>query len=429
MASCVACALLSFPVQGQSQLAGEGRLTLDALYGLVTARSPRVRAADALVRAATARVPSTARPPDPQVQLGFMNYTLATLRPDPGLGMAQVQVMQMLPLPGKLAAAGTAARARVAAAESRVGVAAWDARTAAAMAFYDRWFAWESLKVAHDGRRLLQEAAAAASAMYGVGEGQQSDVLRAQVEITRMDEDIIRMIAMKETAVARLATVADTTDDAVSGVPVLPHFPDSLLSLDALLRRALDARPMLAAGEADARVARADGEVARRERWPDLQVGMQYGQRRADMGIDRMGSLMLGASVPIFARSRQFPMREEAAAMRRMAEAEVAGMRAETRGRVAEARVAIASTRRLKALYQGTVLPQAIATADATLSAYRNRRADVMTVLESRMMVNRYRQEVLALEAAEGRAWAELEMLLGQPLLPSLALPPKSSHD
>jgi outer membrane protein TolC len=186
---------------------------------------------------------------------------------------------------------------------------------------------------------------------------------------------------------------------------------------------------MLAAGEADVRVAMADGDVARRERWPDLQVGMQYGQRRADMGIDRMGSLMLGASLPIFARSRQLPMREEAAAMRRMAEAEVAGMRAETRGRVTEARVAIASTRRLKALYQGTVLPQALATADATLSAYRNRRADVMTVLESRMMVNRYRQEVLALEAAEGRVWAELEMLLGQSLLPSIALPPESSHD
>jgi outer membrane protein TolC len=425
-----ACALLSFPVQVQSQLVtGERRLTLDALYALVTTRSPRVLAADALARAADARVPGTARPPDPQVQLGFMNYTLATLRPDPGLGMAQLQVMQMLPLPGKLAAAGTAARARVVAAASRVGVAAWEARTAAAMAYYDRWYAWEAFGVAQEGRRLLQEAATAASAMYAVGEGQQSDVLRAQVEVARMDEEIIRMTAMQEAAVARLAMVADTSADVVSGVPVLPQFPDTLPALDHLLDRALDARPILAAGAADVRVAMADGEVARRERWPDLQVGMQYGQRRADMGIDRMGSLMLGASVPIFARSRQLPMRVEAAAMRRMAEAEVAGMRAETRGLVTEARVAIASTRRLKALYQGTVLPQALATADATLSAYRNRRADVMTVLESRMMVNRYRQEVLALEAAEGRAWAELEMLLGQSLLPSIARPPESSHD
>ena len=42
-----------------------------------------------------------------------------------------------------------------------------------------------------------------------------------------------------------------------------------------------------------------------------------------------------------------------------------------------------------------------------------------MTVVDNRMSVNQYRQELLALEAAEGRAWAELEMLVGRPLLAS----------
>ena len=40
-----------------------------------------------------------------------------------------------------------------------------------------------------------------------------------------------------------------------------------------------------------------------------------------------------------------------------------------------------------------------------------------MTVVENRMGINRYRQERIALDAAEGRAWAELEMLTGQVLL------------
>ena len=39
-----------------------------------------------------------------------------------------------------------------------------------------------------------------------------------------------------------------------------------------------------------------------------------------------------------------------------------------------------------------------------------------MTLVDSRMTVNRYRQELVTLEAEEGRAWAELEMLLGTPL-------------
>jgi hypothetical protein len=40
-----------------------------------------------------------------------------------------------------------------------------------------------------------------------------------------------------------------------------------------------------------------------------------------------------------------------------------------------------------------------------------------MTLLDDRMTVNRYRQELLELEAAEGKAWAELEMLTGRDLI------------
>ena len=40
-----------------------------------------------------------------------------------------------------------------------------------------------------------------------------------------------------------------------------------------------------------------------------------------------------------------------------------------------------------------------------------------MTLLDDRMTVNRYRQELFTLEADEGKAWAELEMLTGRELI------------
>jgi outer membrane protein TolC len=140
-----------------------------------------------------------------------------------------------------------------------------------------------------------------------------------------------------------------------------------------------------------------------------------------EMGTDRMGSLMLGASVPVFARSRQLRMRDEAAAMRDMAEAELATMRAGTLGRLGEAYAALLGARRLAALYRTTVLPQAHAASVSALASYRSGGVDFMTVVDDRMSVNRYRQELLALEAAEGRAWAELEMLVGRALVAGTA--------
>ena len=65
------------------------------------------------------------------------------------------------------------------------------------------------------------------------------------------------------------------------------------------------------------------------------------------MGTERMGSLMFGASLPLFARDRQFKMREEAAAMKLMAQADLAAMRAETRGKIGEAYAALTRARNL----------------------------------------------------------------------------------
>ena len=399
-------------------------LTLDAVHALVATRSPRARAADALARAAEARVPGAARPADPALQLGFMNYALPGLRPDATLGMTQLQLMQMVPLPGKLAAAGGAARARADAARARAADVGWEARTAAAMAFYERYEAAGTVVVARETRRLLEDAAALASAMYRVGDGRQADVLRARVAIARMDEEVVRMAAMQEAATARLAAAADTSPAAVAGAPVLPAFPADVPSLDSLERLALAARPMLAAGAADVRAAAADATLARRELWPDLQLGVQYGQRRMEMGVDRMGSLMVGATLPVFARARQLRMRDETAAMRAMADAELLAMRADTRARLGQAHAALVSARRLAALYRTTVLPQAEAATTSSLASYRSGGVDFMTVLDNRMDVNRYRQELLALDAAEGRAWAELEMLVGRPLVPASAHAP-----
>lgn len=63
------------------------------------------------------------------------------------------------------------------------------------------------------------------------------------------------------------------------------------------------------------------------------------------------------------------------------------------------------------------MLPQAEATVASAMSAYRAGSVDFMTLLDDRMTVNKYRQELSTLEADEGKAWAELEMLTGRELI------------
>ena len=394
-----------------------GSLILAELYGEVKRANPTVQAAHASARAAEARIAGARVPPDPQVQLAFMNYSPGNLRPMDPLGMTQLQVMQMVPVAGKLSLTGRVARTQADAARSRAAATEWDQRTKVAEVFYELYAADRQLDIAKETRRLLEDIASIARSMYEVGEGRQADVLRAQVELARMTEDITRMLAMRDALEGRLNALLNRPPGTPVASPLLPRFPAGVPSLDSLQHVAMDLQPMIRAGEQDLEAAASNVDLARREIWPDLQVGVQYGQRAGEMGTERMGSLMIGASLPVFARSRQLRMRDEASAMRAMVAADLDAMRADTRGRMAVAHANLSRARNLSSLYRGTIIAQADATVNSALAAYRVGGVDFMTLLDDRMAVNRYRQELVKLEAEEGMAWAELEMLVGLQLL------------
>lgn len=398
------------------QRGDSARLRLAAIYQLASEQSPRLDAARALARAADARVPGASRLPDPQLQLGFMNRSLPSLAPMDPLGMTQLQVMQMVPIAGKLRLAGNVASARADAARERVDDVRWDVRSRVAMAFYELYRTDRSIEVAIETRRLLEDVARTARSMYAVGEGRQADVIRAQVETAKMTEDIVRMHAMRVAETATLAGLLDRSPDSTLASPELPAFPADLPPLDSLFALANESRAMVRAGRLELQAADASARLAAREVWPDLQVGIAYGQRAGAMGTERMGSFMVGATVPVFARSRQEKMRDEAEAMRAMTRAELMAMRAETRARVAEVYATLVRARNVAVLYRNTILPQARAAVTASLTAYRAGDVNLMTVLDNQMTVNRYSQELFGLDAEEGTTLAELEMLTGHEL-------------
>jgi outer membrane protein TolC len=404
-------------LQAQSGAARSLALRLGDIYRALDSANPRIAAAGALARAAQARIAPARRPPDPQLQFGLMNRSLPGFGLSDPLGMNQLQLMQMIPFPGKLGLAGRVASERAEAERARAQDVAWDTRARAAMAFYELYQMDRSLEVANETLRILQDLATTVSTMYGVGEGRQADVLRAQVELARMTEDITRMQSDRVSAAARLNALLVLDPTAPVASPVRPSFPDTLPPLDTLIAEAERQRPMVQAAEAEVRAAEAGERSARREIWPDFQVGVQYGQRPMEGGgTDRMVSLMLGMSLPVFAGSRQLATRREAVAMRQMAAADLQGMRSDTRSRVAELYAGAERARRLGRLYQGTILPQAQTTVASALAAYRVGGVDFMTLLDDQMTVNRYRQDLYALDAQRGQALAELEMILGRRL-------------
>ena len=175
-------------------------------------------------------------------------------------------------------------------------------------------------------------------------------------------------------------------------------------------------RPFLSQGRQGVEQARGRVALAHRELWPDVTVGLAYGQRPGAMGTERMGSAMVGFSLPVFASRRQYAMRDEATAMERMAEAELGSREAEVGARVGELLAEMDRARSLTFLYRDEVLPQARATVESALSSYRVGHVDFMTLVDAQMTVNQYQGELFQLLADYGKALAALESTVGRPM-------------
>jgi outer membrane protein, heavy metal efflux system len=397
--------------------AQNGTLTLREAYEIARERNPMLQASQAAVDAVASQQASAALPPDPELQLGIMNASLPRLETDmPGAMAPSILAMQMIPFPGKLRLESRIARQSTDMARSGAEEVWWDVRANAAMWFYEIYEADRQIAVMQETFDLLRQFEQVAATMYSVGEGRQSDVLRAGVEVARMQADLSRMSAMRTAAAARLNAVLDRP--AATPIPAVsyPAVPAELPPVHTLQEWAEQSRPLLDRGRTGVEQPRTRQALARREIWPDLTIGVQYGQRPSDMGTLRMGSLMLGFSLPVFAGQRQMPMRREAAAMEQMAQAELSAARAGVAASTAALIVELDRARTLIALYRTEVLPQAEANVTSAFASYRVGRVDFMTLLDAQMTVNEYRQELYALLAEYGRMVAELEMTVGREL-------------
>jgi outer membrane protein TolC len=252
-----------------------------------------------------------------------------------------------------------------------------------------------------------------ANSRYAVGQAGQPDVIRAQLERARFAEELVMLEADRRATVARLNALALRPPEARIDSVALPPLPDSIPSLGALVERSLRDRPLLSARRSSRLAAASDRRRAELGRWPDFEVALTYGQQPMfdGPGTDRMLSVMVGASLPIWSGSRQRQMRREAEAMERMAAADIIATEAETQGRIGELAADLERAARLDTLYRGTLVPQARSAVASALASYRVGGVDFETTISAQLAVVRSELEVVRLGADRARVLAELEYL------------------
>lgn len=400
----------SAAVPGSAQNAAADTLRLAAALDLAVAANPALQAVRLRADAAAERVSQAGAWPDPRLALGLMNRPLNGFGTDEPMTMNQIQLSQTLPWPGKLGFG----RER---AEHLAAASLHDADEAAAVlvarvksVYFELAYMDRALATMEATRGLLRDFFRVSQTMYAVGTGLQQDVLQAQVAIAQMSEDITVMEQQRVAMAARLNALLGRVATAAVGAFELPSVLDQLPSLDSLMSTVVGRRPALRAAAERVEAADAGYRSTRRQLYPDFMLTIGYGHRPQ---YNDMLTAMVGISIPLWAGSKQLAQRREMEATRAMHEAQASDLYNETLARLTELRAAAERARALVQLYTTGVLPQARASVDAALSAYRVGRVDYTTLVNNEMTVNRYEIETVRLTAQYHQAAAEVEALVG----------------
>lgn len=398
------------PLAGQQPAPRADTLRLAEAIAMARSANPMLAAARLRADAAQERIVQAGALPDPQLTFGVMNRPVGSFNAEEPMTMNQLGVSQMLPWPGKRGLARDQAR-HLASAES---FAASEAAAMLVGRVKERYFEVAAidrvLTIMETTRDLLRNFFEVAKTLYAVGKTPQQDLLRAQVAIAQMSEEITSVAQERVATAASLNALRGLAATMPVGAVALSRIAGELSPVDSLVAIATRDRPALLAAQERVRGAGAAVQAAKREFYPDLMVSLAYGQRQQ---FDDMATLMVGVTLPLRPGSRQAPQQREMEAMAASEALMADQLYLETVAELTAARADAMRAVQLATLYTSAILPQARAAVESALSAYRVGEVDYMTLVESQMTVNRYEIALVRITAQFHQATARIDALLG----------------
>lgn len=339
---------------------------LDPLVQAAIERSPELASARAETEAAKRRIHPAGALPDPTASAMY----------DGDRHMTTLSVSQAIPWPGKRDVATRAAEHDALAMQNTmVGRASLIIEARVRNAWYD-------VAAARARRALIEERAKTANQIeqsarqrYAAGLGMQQDVLRAQVEIARLDEERAEADAMVSARVAELQRLIATPNTDLAALPD----PSAPVAIDEVLASAIARSPELLAAEHAVEAATFRVEAARKNLKPDFMVSAG-----PMIGTDRVSAEVgFGITLPVFAKRKQHEQIAEAEAMLEARKADAAALSRDLQIRTHERFAALQAAQKNTALYRDRIVPLDQLALESALATYEAGKAPFTTVLEA----------------------------------------------
>lgn len=372
--------LLSFLILLPALLtAQDAPLRLDDLLKQALERNPQIRAAGQQADASSFRIPQEKSLPDPMVSLGLKNmgFPQFTVGKEimSGIGLS---FSQAIPFPGKLRLKGEIAEKAFERQKQVRDSVVLGVLKEVKTAYFELYALHKSIAILQEQRSLMQKAQELTETMYSVGTGVQSDVLKAQVEVSRMDEMITPMAEMIKTLNARLNLLLDLPADDPVGMPQDQGVESLSVSLDEIKQAAGANSPMVKEASLMVEEGTKMVDLSRKERSPNFVVegGWDFKGR-----LTGMYEVMVGVEIPLYLKTKQAKMLEESLARLASSKSGLSSTRNDVAFMLTEDFLKAKSAENLIKLYKDRIIPQAALTVESSMAGYQVGKADFLALL------------------------------------------------
>ena len=392
-------AAIAPPAYAQTQ---PGPLALSDVVRIAGERRDEIEAARARVRAGEQRPAIVSALDDPMLSPSLDHVPFMG-----GGANVSVTIEQQIPLSrirGHRRAGALADVDRLRAATGRISL---DVGLQAANAFLMLQERRRMTTLLSEQLTFARDVVGAANARYSSGTAPQSDVLRAEVEVARLEAMTASLAGEVRAAEAMLNASLALDPDAT--VPPLAELEFVAPPSWPFVKAALVNRPELAAGRAEIRRAEADVAVMRDMFRPMAIVrsGPAY-----TMTDGKGWMAMVGVSLPIW-RGKLRAGVAEAEAMRAMSEAELRAMTRMIEGEAAVAISQLQATRDRQHALASNVMPRARIAIGPAVAGYAAGQLPLVSVIEAVQALWLVQGDLITADTEVGLAWARLGRAIG----------------
>ena len=369
--------LLAGPAWPQEEDALDPRAELAEYVRYAEQHNPKLKQALARYQAALAKVPAASTWIDPRLSYGYFARPVETRT---GPQEMRFSAAQTFPWKGKLDLKGRIAEQEAAVEGQRYETVRRSLVFEVKAAYYDCYFLERAIAVTEENLRLLAHLEEVGRTRYRGGTGEHAPVLKAQVELGRLEDQLRSLRQQRRPTAARLNAALGRTATAPIAVP--DSLPMAALDLDEqVLKEHLQAaNPMLQMRQAQTRARSLGVELAGKQFYPDLTVSLDY----IHIGDRGANPLMAMATINLPLWRSSYEAGEHAAKLSH--QAALQGVADAENRLVAELELALYKQRDAQSrstLYRDSLLPKAEQVLNVTQRAFAADRSDFLAVIDA----------------------------------------------